>query len=186
MEYIPLLDQWLPIVLSAVAVFIVSAIVWMALPHHKKDWTGLPNEEPVWNALKGTPPGHYGFPWAGPEAWKDPAHQAKRAAGPSGWMVVLPTGQFGMGMMLVQSFVFYLVIGVFVAYLASRTLGMGVEYITVFRLTGTAAFMAHGLATVHDAIWFGRGWSQTLKHLFDSLLYGLVTGGVFGTFWPEM
>ena len=27
---------WLPIVLSAVIVFVVSALVWMAMPHHKR------------------------------------------------------------------------------------------------------------------------------------------------------
>lgn len=184
MEYIPLLDLWLPILLSAVAIFIVSAIVWTALPHHRNDWKGLPNEDALMNALRGTPPGHYGFPWAGPEGWKDPAHQAKRAAGPVGWLTVLPSGNRGMGPMLVQSFTLYLVIAIFAAYLASRTIAPGAHYLTVFRLTATVAFLANGLAAVHDAIWFGRGWSQTFKHLADSLVYGLVTGGIFGTFWP--
>ena len=38
---------WMPIVLSAVLVFVVSSIVWMALPHHKSDTAGLPDEAPV-------------------------------------------------------------------------------------------------------------------------------------------
>ena len=42
---IPIMSLWLPIVLSAVLVFLASALVWMALPHHKTDWKGLPNEE---------------------------------------------------------------------------------------------------------------------------------------------
>jgi hypothetical protein len=36
---------WLPIVLSAVFVWLASALVWMVLPHHRSDWKGLPDEE---------------------------------------------------------------------------------------------------------------------------------------------
>ena len=30
---------WAPIVISGVAVFILSAIVWMLMPHHRKDFS---------------------------------------------------------------------------------------------------------------------------------------------------
>ncbi len=33
----PLLDLWLPIVVSAVIVFVASFLAWMVLPHHKGD-----------------------------------------------------------------------------------------------------------------------------------------------------
>ena len=189
MDYIPLLDLWLPILLSGVAVFIVSAIVWMALPHHKNEWKGLANEDAVMAALRGTAAGGYVFPYASSmDAMKDPAYVAKRQAGPAGFVTMLPSGGgLGMGKQLVQSFVFYLVVGIFVAYVASRAaLPVGAHYLAVFRVVGTVAFLTHGFGVITDAIWFGKKWSNVVKHLADSLLYGLVTAGIFGTFWPDM
>lgn len=44
-----LLSLWLPILLSAAVVWIVSAIVWMALPHHKQDFiAGWPIPSTEW------------------------------------------------------------------------------------------------------------------------------------------
>lgn len=58
-----LLPLWLPILLSAAAVWIVAA-VWMALPHHKQDFIGLPDEDGFMDYLRksGIKPGNYGFP----------------------------------------------------------------------------------------------------------------------------
>jgi hypothetical protein len=33
-------DLWMPIVLSGIAVFIVSALAWTVFPHHKKESMG--------------------------------------------------------------------------------------------------------------------------------------------------
>jgi hypothetical protein len=38
-----LLPLWLPILFSASAVWFVSIIASMALPHHKQDWIALPD-----------------------------------------------------------------------------------------------------------------------------------------------
>jgi hypothetical protein len=55
---------------------------------------------------------------------------------------------------------------------------------TVSRVTAVVAFCGYGLAQVPDSIWYRRRWSTTFKYLFDALLYGLFTGGVFGWLWP--
>ena len=34
-----------------------------------------------------------------------------------------------------------------------------------------------------QSIWYQRPWSTTLKFTFDGLIYGLLTGGVFGWLW---
>ena len=59
------------------------------------------------------------------------------------------------------------------------------EYLTVFRLTGTVAFVSYGMGIIPDAIWFGRPWSTVFKHLFDALVYSLLTAGAFGWLWPN-
>ena len=42
---------WLPILVSAVIVFVVSSIIHMASPWHKGDYPKLPNEDKVLEAL---------------------------------------------------------------------------------------------------------------------------------------
>ena len=43
-----------------------------------------------------------------------------------------------------------------------------------------------GFAQIPDSIWYKRSWSTTWKSMFDALVYGLFTGGVFGWLWPKM
>ena len=59
---------WLPILVSAVFVFIASYLLWMALPFwHRKDYKKLPDEGAVLGALKNAASGQYlavGMDWA--------------------------------------------------------------------------------------------------------------------------
>lgn len=184
---IPIMSLWLAILLSAVFVFAASALVWMALPHHKTDWKGLANEDAARSALKGTAPGQYMIPFAGGwEAMKDPAVVKKIEDGPVGYLTMIPSGVTNMGGMMAKSFLYYVIVAGGVAYLASRTLDPGAEYLSVFRVAGTTAWFAFGFGVIPDSIWFGRPWSSTVKHLLDTLLYALLVGGVFGWLWPEM
>ncbi len=89
-----------------------------------------------------------------------------------------------MGKKMVLSFVQNLTVAVLVAYMAGRTLSAGAEYLAVFRVAGTTAWLACGAAYISDAIWFGRTWKAIGKFQFDALLYGLVTAGIFGWLWP--
>jgi hypothetical protein len=43
---------WLPILLSAVIVFIVSSIMHMVLPYHKSDYRQLPEEDKILASLR--------------------------------------------------------------------------------------------------------------------------------------
>ena len=86
---------------------------------------------------------------------------------------------------LVQWFVYCLLIGFFVAYLAAHTVPFGAKYPAVFRVVGTAAFLAYGLGHVSDGIWKGQTWLMTIKEVIDGLVYGLLTAGTFGWLWPR-
>ena len=64
-----ILPLWLPILLSAAAVWLISLIFGMALPHHKRDWIGLSDspgggEDGFMDYLRrsGIKPGNYLFP----------------------------------------------------------------------------------------------------------------------------
>lgn len=179
---------WVPILLSAVLVFLASSLVWMVLPHHRSDVKGLSDEAAAMDALgkQGLKPGLYNFPnAANPQAMKDPAFVAKMTKGPVGMLTMWPSGPISMGRSMVQWFVFVLAISVFVAYIAGRTLGPGVHYLAVFRVAGTVASLAYAAALVPGSIWWGRPWSVTWKEVADGVLYGLLTAGSFGWLWPR-
>ena len=57
----------LPILLSAVLVFLLSFVIHMVLPHHRSDFKRLPAEDQVMDALRpfDIPPGSYIMPHAG-------------------------------------------------------------------------------------------------------------------------
>jgi hypothetical protein len=176
---------WLPILLSAVAVFFLSFVMWMVLPHHRKDWGQLPDEKGAQAALGDIPAGQYMFPFcASPEQMKDPEWIKTREAGPSGLMIIMPRGPISMGKALAQSFVFNLLIAIVTAYVATIGLRSGSSFMDVFRLTATVAFIACAGALGWNAIWFHHSWSSTLKSVFDGLVYGIATGVLFAVLWP--
>jgi hypothetical protein len=182
-----LMALWLPILVSGIAVFFMSALVWTALPHHRKEYSGLPNDEAMLTALRaGNPaPGMYMIPWFSSQAARTSAEgKARMQAGPMAFVTVIPGGDRGMGPMMAQSLVTNVVIAAFVAYLAWHTVPTGAEYLQVFRIAGTATFMAYGLGHLPDSIWFGRPWSSWFLGAFDALLYALIAGGIFGWLWP--
>jgi hypothetical protein len=178
---------WLPIVLSAVIVFVASAILHMVLSYHHSDYKKLPDEERVMEGLRkeGLFPGNYAFPY--PKSQKDmgsPEMLEKYNEGPVGMMTVLPKGPPMMAKHLVLWFVFCLGISFTVAYLSGRMLEPGTHYLAVFRVTGTTAFMAYAASYVSDSIWKGQSWISTAKNVFDGLVYSLLTAGIFGWLWP--
>ena len=189
MEMVSISSQWLAILLSAVVVWIASALVWMALPHHKKDYKQLPDEDAAINTLRpqNLKPGLYNIPHC--KSWdeaKKPEIVEKFNKGPIGFLTVLPNGMPNMAKSMVLSFAFYLVVSVVVAYVVSRTVHPGADYLRVFRIAGVVAWLAYGMSAVQDAIWFGRPWSQIFKFQFDALFYALLTAGVFGWQWVRL
>ena len=184
---VPLTALWLPILLSAVIVFIASSIMHMLLPYHRSDYSALPDEEKTLAALRATPlkRGLYVFPFCTHKDMKSPALAEKYKQGPVGFLNILPSGPPAMPKFLSQWFVYCLVIGFFAAYLTGRTLAPGTPYPAVFRVAGTAAFMAYGLANLSNGIWKGQLWSSTIKEVIDGLVYGLLTAGTFGWLWPR-
>lgn len=185
---VPLLTLWLPILLSAILVFVVSFLVHTVFGYHRDDFRKLPNEDAVMTALRGfdLPRGDYIMPWAGTSAaMKDPEYAKKRQAGPVAIMTVLPSGSVNMGGQLALWFASTILVGLFAAYLTSRALGPGAPYLEVFRFAGTTAFMGYSLALLQESIWHGRNWRATLLAMLDGLIYGLLTAGVFGWLWPD-
>lgn len=183
--HVALESLWLPIVLSALAVFVVSSLIWAVIGWHNPDWKKLPDEEQARAALRGTPPGQYSLPHAADgKARQDEAWQAKYREGPAAMLVVLPHGDLGMGKQLGQWIVYTLVISTLIAYVAGTTLAAGAPYIKVFQVVSTVGTLAYAGNAAAGSIWFGHSWGRTVKDIVDGLIYGLLTAGIFGWLWP--
>ncbi len=184
---VPLVALWLPIVLSAVIVFVASSVMHMLLPYHHSDYRQLPDEDKVRATLRaaGLQRGLYIFPYGTHKEMNSPAMLEKYKEGPVGMMSVFPNGSVAMPKLLGQWFGYLLLISFFVAYLTGHTVASGVNYLVVFRVAGTAGFMAYAMGPISNAIWKGQPWTMTLKEVFDGLVYGLLTAGTFGWLWPR-
>jgi hypothetical protein len=182
---VALTSLWLPILLSAIAVFVASSLVWMVLQYHNADWRPLPDEEAARRALKGVPRGEYVVPYAANnKARQSEDWQKKFREGPMFMMTVYRSGTMAMGRQLSQWFVYCLVISLLVAYVGSRTLAPGTAYLHVFQVLGTVAILAYGGSAASGAIWFGHGWGRAARDILDGVIYGLITAGMFGWLWP--
>jgi len=180
---------WLPILVSAAFVFIVSSIIHMVLGYHKNDYGQLPDEDKVREALQPfkLPPGEYYVPFSNDQ--KDMAkseYQEKVKEGPVGIMTILKNEPPAMSKHLALWFLYSIIVSVFAGYITMVAVGMGGNYLHVFRFVGTSAFMGYGLALMQSSIWYGKCWKTTFKNMFDALIYALVTAGTFGWLWPAM
>jgi len=132
------------------------------------------------------PPGDYFVPRAsGMKEMKTPEFAEKMKQGPVLVLTVMPNGPMSMGRNLLQWFIFLIVVGIFVAYVTSRSLAAGADYLRVFQIAGATAFIAYSMALWELSIWYRRSWSLTLKATFDGLIYALLTAGSFGWLWPR-
>ena len=185
---VSLASLWLPIVLSAVLVFVVSSIIHMVMTYHRKDYRALPDEEAVRAALgrQTLTQGQYFIPHAPDmKATKESSVQKKFTDGPVAIITVLRTGLPNMGTHLLQWFLYSLGIAFVVGYVLSRTLPADTAYMQVFRVASTITWLAYAGGQVWAGIWKGVPWSTVRKDAFDSLLFALVTAGAFAGFWPK-
>ena len=185
---VPLAQLWVPILLSAVILFVASFILHTALPWHSDDYHRVPDEERLRAALKplAIPPGDYVVPRPGNRGeMRSPEFIARVNEGPNMLLTVLPNGPWTMGRNLSLWFAYLLVVVMFAAYVASRVLPPGTDYLMVFRVIGTTAFLGFAVGLWQMSIWYRRAWSTTIKATIDGLIYGLLAAGVFGWLWPS-
>lgn len=183
----PLTALWLPILVSGVAVFILSALMWMVMPHHRKDFSRLTDEDGLMKLLRDrVSPGQYSFPHCDGHAnMKDPAWQEKQKLGPNGLLYIVPSGPPKMGKALVLSLIHNLGVAAVVAFIAAHTLGPGSDAMVIIRVVGPATVLAYCGARFADGIWMGHSWRAVATQVFDGVVYGAVTAVIFALLWPD-
>lgn len=179
-------ELWLPILVSSVVVFFASFLAWVVLPHHKPEIKKLEDEDGFLAMLKSAdvPAGSYMFPMCtGGKEMKDPAYLKKLEEFPCGMLNVWQKPR-PMQVCLLGSFVTYLLIAVFVAYLAHFAFERGEAFMTIFRFTSAAAIAAHVLGTIPGGVWFGVQVRSMVTCAIDGIVFGLLTGLTFAWMWP--
>jgi hypothetical protein len=179
---------FLPIVLSAVLVFIASAVIHMVVKWHSPDYRKLQNEDEVLAAIGkgGATPGQYIFPHCKDgKQMQEPEMIKKFEKGPVGMMYVRPSGKVNLGPFLGKWILYTLVVGAIAAYMAHATLKFGDGYLPVFRIVGTTAWLAYSWQGPADSIWKGKPWTSTFREMVDGLVYACLTAGTFGWLWPR-
>lgn len=183
-----ILSLWLPILLSAVLVFVASSIIHMLLSYHVGDAGPVPDQDKVMDALRpfGIPPGDYAVPRAASmKEMNTPEFAKQLKRGPVAFLTVLPNGPMAIGRSLGQWFVYCVVVGAVAGYTAGLTIPPDADYGLVFRVVGLVAFASYALAIPQSSIWWYRGWRFTLLTMFDGVIYALLTAGTFGWLWPS-
>jgi hypothetical protein len=180
-----LLALWLPILASAVFVFIISCIIHMALPWHKGDYLKLPNQDQVMDALRpfNIPRGDNMVPRGDSmQDMKNPEFQAKRQRGPV-FIATFMKGEMAIGKSMVLWFIYLLVISYFAGYIGAHASSLSAGAAHSRRLIGITAFLGYGGALCQQSIWYQRSWCTTFRTLIDSAIYAAVTAAVFGWLW---
>lgn len=184
----PFGSLWLPVTVSAVAVFVASSIIHMVLKYHRADCKGLPNEDAARAGLGGgtLAPGIYVTPHCPDmKQMSEPAVRAKYEKGPVAMVTILPNGVPAMPKYLTLWFGFCLLVSFVAAYVARHTLAPGADGGEVMRITGSVAFAAYGVSRIMDSIWHGQPWSNTARQMLDGGIYSLATGLTFRLLWPD-
>jgi len=177
---------WLPILLSAVGVFIASSVIHMATSWHQADFRKFADEDAALDMLRGLAlaPGDYAAPRPDSMAeMSSDEYKARVERGPQVMLSIFPPG-VSIGRQLVAWFVYAIVIAVFAAYVAGLALGPGADYMDVFRITSTVTFAGYALGLWQNRIWYSRDLGATVRASIDGLVYALLTGGLFGWLWP--
>ena len=184
MEILPQL--WLPILVSAVVVFFASFLAWMALPHHKQDVKMLPDEPALTNHLRqlNLSPGTYMWPNCQSAAEQKSAEfKARFESGPWGSMNIVGSKP-NFARNLILTFVFYLIVGLLVGYITANARAAGAAFVAVFQVAGATAVLAYCAGSIPNAVFFGKPARFVFTEFIDGVVYGLLTGIVFGLLWP--
>jgi hypothetical protein len=184
-----LAQLWLPIVASAVLVFVASSLIHMVIKWHNSDYRKLTNEEDVRAVVRaGAPsPGQYVVPHCPDMKEMQTAEmQRKFQEGPVAFVTVRPSGQPSMGKPLVLWFVFILAVSTIAAYLASKAFLDPRTFLGICRLVGGVAFLAYAGGSVQQGIWMGRPWGSVVKDLADAAIYAAITAATFAWLWKPL
>lgn len=182
-----IVDLLIPILASTVTIFFASFLFWALLAWHNSDWEHVPDEENARKVLKALnlPPGQYFVPNCSTNKERQSEEFINKIKeGPNMMFTVKPDELPNMGKMMGGWILYVFFVCLAAAYISTRTLPAGADYLTVFQIAGGVGAFSFCMALIPQSIWWGRSWKATIKEVVDGLVYALILGGFFGWLWP--
>jgi hypothetical protein len=179
---------WLPTLVSAIAVFILSSIIHMVVPWHKSDYAKFPDEAGVLDALRAfsLAPGEYMAPRPSSRAdMGSPEFAEKVKRGPLVILNIATSDSVSMARPLILWFVYVIVVSWLAGHIAWGAYGNPGAPRGIFHAVALTAFLAYAAGLWPQTIWFRKPWLTSFKASFDGLIYAIVTGLIFVYFWPR-
>jgi hypothetical protein len=181
-----LIQLWMPVLVTAVAVFVASSLIHMVLKWHNSDYKKLANEDEVMATLRSgsAAPGQYVFPHClDMKQMQDEAMQKKYRDGPVGFVTLVKSaGTPNMAPQLIKWFLYTVAVAAIAGHIALRAVGSGDSHYAG-HLVGLISFLTYAGGSVQQGIWMGRPWISVAKDLLDALIYGTVSALVFWWLW---
>ena len=179
---------WLPILVSAVGIYVASSVIHMVFRWHQPEYRKFPNEDDVRAAIRAGNTqggGEYMLPYCeSPKDMGTPEMQKKLQEGPLGYLIISPPGLVpSMAKPLVLWFAFTLVTSAIIGYVAYKAILVPATFGQVARLTGALAFLAYATGGIQYGIWMGKPWKSVAKDVVDAVIYATITGVAFGMLW---
>ena len=182
-----LASLWLPILGSAIGVFVASSLVHMVIKWHNTDYRKFPNEEEVRSVMRSSAasPGMYFVPhMADMKEMQKPENIQKFVEGPIAMVTIRPPAKPTMGAPLLRWFVLNVFVSAVAAYIASKMVSPGAGFLAICRPVGTITFMSYAVGAISNGIWYGKPWPVVAKELGDAAIYAAVAACVFAWLWP--
>ena len=180
------LSLWLPVVVTAVLIFVASSLIHMVFKWHNSDYRKIANEDEVRAAIRASSPtpGQYVTPYCmDMKDMKDEAMMKKFLEGPVVFMTVRKNGPPNMGTTLILWFLFCLLVAAVAACVACQALGINADPRQVGYLVGVFSFMTYAAGSIPLGIWMGKPWGSVAKDVLDGFIYGVISGCTFMWLW---
>ncbi|MBK9521841.1 MAG: hypothetical protein IPO13_09590 [Rhodocyclaceae bacterium] len=139
------LQLWLPILASAVGVFLASSLIHMVFQWHNSEYRKLANEDEVRTAIRAQPPGPgmYFLPHCTDMKEMGSAEMTKKfAEGPVAYLTVRENGPPKMGQSLTLWFIYCVIIAAITGSIARYILGATPPSGQIACVVGTMSFLA--------------------------------------------
>lgn len=178
---------WMPILITAVLIFVTSSLIHMVFKWHNSDYLPLANEDDVRAAIRARspPPGQYMMPHCVDMKEMGGETMLKKfAEGPVAFLTVRKNGPPAMGPTFAMWFAFTVVVAACAGWLAMSAFAGKANASAAGQMVGFISFLAYGGGSVPLGIWMGKPWSSVAKDLLDALIYGVISGVVFMWLWP--
>lgn len=182
-----LLALWLPILVTAIGVFVASSLVHMVFKYHNSEYRGLNNEDAIRDVMRvaSLTPGLYVTPKCNDvKAMSSETMIKKYVEGPVAHITIMANGAPNMGRALGLWFLWSVLVAAFAALIALHTIPLNGNAAMAAHVIALISFVMYGAGSVQDFIWMGKPFSSMMKYLLDALIYSIVTALSFMWLWP--